>query len=306
MNTLLFDENLGSASNSAELAILKRKYSHYDPIYVAVSTMISRPEFRAHLESIWEQYEPYADSNFLVDFRKQFNQRSWEMYLGVTLLNRKYILDKHTDIGPDFKIKNNENNVYIEAVAVEKGSGMDKAPDIEYGKVLDVPEREMLLRLTSGINQKHKQYLSYIEKKIISNTDSYIIAINRSALEHFDPQIPLILKCLFGIGYQTLQITKNKQVKKSLVSNWTSRMKVDKTNGSSVDMSLFQAPEFAGISAIIYCENNILNSPKSLAAMGDDLVIAHNPLAKNPLPANFFKFGSIWKLDGNQLQCKNY
>lgn len=304
--TKLFNENLGKASDSNKLAKLKKKFSHYDPSYVAISTMVTRPDLRDWLESIWEQYEPYADSNFPNEFKKQFNQRAWELYLGSTLLNRGYILASHSNIGPDFKIPYDDKNIWIEAIAVEKGDGQDKVPNIEYGKAMDVPEKEMLLRITAGLREKYRKYVSYSKDNIVSQKDPFIIAIDRSPLEHMDPQIPLILKCLFAVGYQVLLIKREKPQPKTEGSTWSAREKINKISGSEVEMLMFRDASFDGISAIIYCAEGILNSPKSPNKMGNNFVIVHNPFAKNPLPDNFFEFGEIWKQDGDQLKRKKH
>jgi len=298
----LFNENLGIASNSKQLTKLKEKFSFYHPSYVALSTMITRPDFRDWIESIWEQYEPYADANFPNEFKKQFNQRAWELHLGSTLLNRGYTLGSHSNDGPDFKIPYEKKNIWIEAIAVEKGDGQDKVPNIEYGKAMDVPEKEMLLRLTAGLKEKHIKYLSYLNDGIVSQNDPFVIAIDRSPLEHLDPQIPLILKCLFAIGHQVLFLKRKKPQTKTEGSTWSARDKVKKISSSEVGMFIFGDSSFEGISAIIYCDQNILNSPRDPKQMGDNFVIVHNPFAKNPLPYNFFTFGNIWIQEGGQVK----
>ncbi len=300
--TKLFNENLGTASNSKELAELKKKFSQYDPSYVAISTMTTRPEFRDELESIWSQYEPYADSNFPNEFKKQFSQRAWELHLGATLLNTGYILANHNNVGPDFKIPYAGKNIWIEAIAVEKGDGKDKVPNIEYGKAIDVPEKEMLLRLTAGLREKHRKYLSYLKDNIVGQNDPFVIAVDRSPLEHMDAQIPLILKCLFAIGYQVLYLKTGKPRSKTEGSTWSAREKVNKISGSEVEMLMFRDASFEGISAVIYCAENILNSPRKPNHMGNNFVIVHNPFAKNPLSDNFFKFGTEWKQEGDHVK----
>lgn len=298
----LFNEDLGTASNKAELDKLKEKFNYYDPSYVAVSTMTTRPDFRERLESIWIQYAPFADSNFVNEFKKQFNQRAWELHLGATLINRGYILGNHSNIGPDFKIPYKDKNIWIEAIAVEKGDGQDKVPNIEYGKAMDVPEKEMLLRLTAGLRVKHQKYLSYINDNLISPNDPFVIAIDRSPLEHMDAQIPLILKCLFAIGHQIILLKREKPQPKTEGSTWSAREKVNKISGSEVEMLMFRDSSFEGISAIIYCSQNILNSPRDPKQMGNNFVIVHNPFAKNRLPDNYFKFGDTWKQENDQLK----
>ncbi len=300
--TKLFNEDLGIASNSIELDTLKRKFSYYDPSYVAISTMTTRPEFREDLESLWKQYEAYADSNFSNEFKKQFSQRAWELHLGSTLLNRGYALGVHSSSGPDFKIPYNNQNVWIEAIAVKKGNGHDKVPDIEYGKAMDVPEQEMLLRLTAGLKEKHDKYLSYLKNHSVNENDPFVIAIDRSPLDHPDAQIPLILKCLFAIGHQVLFLRGEKSRPTPDESTWSAREKVSKISGSEVRMLMFRDSSFERISSIIYSVHDILNSPRDQNHIGDNFVIVHNPFAKNPLPDNFFKFGSIWKQEGDQIK----
>ena len=300
--TKLFNENLGTASNSTQLAKLKRKFNSYHPSYVATSTMATRPEFKIWLEAIWKQYEPYADSNFPNEFKKQFNQRTWELHLGSTLINRGYVLGSHANAGPDIKIPYQNNNVWVEAIAVEKGDAQDKVPDIKYGKAMDVPEKEMLLRLTAGLKEKHQKYLKYLKGSLIGPNDPFVIAIDRSPLEHPDAQIPLILKCLFAIGHQVLFLKREKPQPETEGSMWSAREKINKVSGSEVEMLMFTDASYEGISAVIYCPWNILNSTRDPQKMGDNFVIVHNPFAKNPLPDKFFKFGETWKQEGQQLK----
>jgi len=300
--TKLFEEKLGNASNRHELSSLKQKYHQYDPVYVAISTMDSRPEFRISLEKMWKLYEPYADANFVKEFKKQFSQRSWELYLGSTLLSRGQELGKHSDIGPDIKIPSELGDVWIEAISVEKGGGKDKVPDVENGVWVDVPEEQMLLRLSSGLMEKFRKHEIYVKNKVISSKDPFVIAIDRSSLEHMDPQVPLILKCLFAIGHQVLFLKHNKREIVPVGSTWSARDKINKVNGSGVEMLMFRDKTFESVSAVIYSDKNILNCPKDRDKIGDCLVIVYNPFAKNPLPNNFFKFGETWIQDGSQVK----
>lgn len=304
----LFDENLGIAKNKKELSLLKKQFSSYDPMYVGMSTIPHFEDARKWIEDLWTLYESYADKHFLQEFKRQFTQRAWELYLGATLLNRGYLLEKHSDTGPDLKLSlekpTDSNKLWIEAIAVEKGEKQDKVPDIEFGKAMDVPEQQMLLRLTNALTKKHKIYTHYLAKNIIGKNDPFIIAVNRSDLEHVDPGIPLILKCLFGIGHQVLSISTGKQQPKikATESNWTKRTDIKKQTGNNVSMLFFDTLDYSGISAVIYIINNIINSPRTPKEMGEDFVIVHNPFAKNPLSTNFFPFKEQWKVDGSFLK----
>lgn len=300
--TKLFNENLGAASNNKQLATLKKKFNSYHPTYVAIATMTTRPEFRSWLESIWKQYEPFADSNFPNEFKKQFNQRSWELHIGATLLNRGYSLGEHKDAGPDFKIQHDNHTIWIEAIAVEKGNGKDKVPEIEYGKAMDVPEKEMLLRLTAGLEEKYRKYLSYLKGGYVNHNDPFVIAIDRSPLEHMDAQIPLILKCLFAVGHQVLFLKRTAPEPKADESTWSTRDKLNKVSGSEVGMLMFRDSSYEGISAVIYCPRDILNSSREPNQLGNNFVIVQNPYAKNPLPDDFLMFGEVWKKVGDQIK----
>ena len=58
----------------------------------------------------------------------------------------------------------------------------------------------------------------------------------------------------------------------------------------------FLNPAHAGISAIIYSSSGILNLPRNSEHLGESLLIAHNPYAKNPL-LNQLTFGQEWQGD---------
>jgi len=301
MTTKLFNENLGVASNRTELSRLKKRFDDHDPLYVALSAMTTMSKFRKWMEDIWRQYEPYADTNFPNELKRRFTQRAWELYLGATLLNKGYILGNHSNSGPDFKITSANRNIWIEAIAVEKGDRNDKVPNIKFGKEMDIPEQEMLLRLTAGLTEKYQKYLSYLKAGQINSKDPFVIAINRSELEYPDPQMPLIFKCLFAIGNQVLSLKSSRLKPTTKGSTWSTREKIDKKSGNNVGMSMFRNSEYEGISTVIYCTDNILNSPKSINQMGDNFVIVHNPFAKNPVENNFFNFGEVWQQENDQL-----
>jgi hypothetical protein len=299
----LFSEDLGTTKDNEELIALLKKFPAYDAGYLCQATGISRRKEKEWMEKLWQQYEPYADSHFLDDFKRQFTQRSWELYLGATLLNRGFKLGKHVSSGPDFDLQNNQNKrlTWIEAVAAEQGSGNDRVPDMAYGIVQNVPEEEMLLRIANALDQKFKKYQTELARGIVKGEEPYAIAVNRSGVGHVDPGLPLILKALFGIGHQTLRIRINGVRQENPEPFWSGRPKIEKRSGKDVPMLFFEDATHSGISAIIYCIDNILNSPRLLQEMGENFIIVHNPLAKNPLPYGFFPFGEEYKAEGGYI-----
>lgn len=300
----LFSENFNIIKSDEELTALHKRFPDYDIAYLCQATYSLRTKDRDWMEKLWEQYEPYADKQFLNDFRKQFTQRAWELYLGATLLSRGFRLGKHRDSGPDLDIQNKTGDkrlAWVEAIAVEKGDGNDRVPEMVYNSVGSVPEEQMMLRLTGGLDKKFKKYCDELKKGVVKYDESYVIAIDRSALQHVDASAPLILKVLFGIGDLTITFALENGKHKPTGTFWSELPKLDKTSGQPVSMKFFLDPAHAGISAVIYSHHGILNSPRIPEEMGEDFIIALNPHAKNPLPQNFFSFGDEFAVQGNSV-----
>jgi hypothetical protein len=80
-----------------------------------------------------------------------------------------------------------------------------------------------------------------------------------------------------------------------------------KDNGSDTKIStgFFDNPEHSGISAVIYVEADIINSPILPEEMGNNFIIVLNPHAKNPLPEELLTFGNIWRNEGDQIILMN-
>lgn len=299
----LFSEDLGTVNTDEELASLQMQFPGYDPGYVTQSAGLPRRKVKEWMEELWEQYESYADSQFLEDFKRQFAQRSWELYLGATLLNRGFKLGQHSNAGPDFDVQNDEGErlTWIEAIATHKGKGSDKVPEMVNRGVMDLPEEEMLLRISNALDKKFKKYGEELGKGVVKESEPYVIAVNRSPLDHVDATLPLILKALFGIGHQALRIMVGGKRQEKPESFWSGRSKVGKRSGKDVPMLFFVDPAHSGVSAVIYSVDSILNSPRRPQEMGESFVIAHNPLAKNPLPDGFFPFGDEYKTKGEYM-----
>jgi type I restriction enzyme S subunit len=290
-------ENFKLIDTNEELEKLKRQHPQYDPAYITLVAGKSRQHLKEWLEELWRQYEPYADKDFPEKIKKEFHQRAWEMYLACTLLNRGFSLQERKNRGPDICLLIGDRIIWIEAVTPSVGKGKDKVPEIRYGIAQEVPEAQILLRLTSALRSKAEKYKEYLHKNFIKEDEPYIIAINRGAIPHPDPQIPLILKCLFSIGFEKIHIRGEKPTE----HYWSKREELIKRSGSSVSMGFFENPEHRGVSAVIYCKDSILNSPQDRSEMGNNFVLVLNPLAKNPIQEQLFKFGKVYKKTDNEI-----
>jgi len=141
--------------------------------------------------------------------------------------------------------------------------------------------------------QKHKDYL----KNVIKESEPYIIAVNAGKLLALNPGIPLILKCLFSIGFLTIPIHSEKP----RPPFWSKREELKKKSGRSVSMGFFENPEYSCVSAVVYCADDILNSPNDKNIMGENFVFILNPLAKNKIEEKLFDFGQVWKKDNDRV-----
>ncbi len=309
---MLFDRRLGIAKNQVDLEELLKQYPppEYDPLYVCLATRVDFEEKRQWIEAKWKEYQQFADKDFASEFKKHLRQRAWELSLGITL-HKRWTLQpefksKHKGAGPDFKTLCNVSEVaqtvWIEAIAVEKGKSINKVPEMVLNGVACLPEDKMLLRLTNGLDEKYRKYVKYVENNVVGTDDPYVIAINRSELEHLDPQLPLILKCLFRLEHQVLFVGSGRLLNDT-ERFWTIRDQIMK-NGSPISMGFFDDPKYSGISAVIYVVTDIINSPLLSEEMGDNFTIILNPHAKNPLPEELLTFGKIWRKEGDQIILK--
>ena len=223
MQDSIFTDEFPEIKTDEELRKIKIKYPDYDSYYIASGCIKER---REKFDRLWGIYQSFADKNFSSDIKKHFHQRTWEMYLGVVLIENNFDTSSF-DHGPDLIINRNKTNeFFIEAVACERGNTKDAVPEMFIAKtpeeiiVVDVPEEEMLMRLTNSLGSKYKKYKDFIKNE----NNPYIIAVNKGELDYPDPQIPLILKCLFGIGFEHFKKVNGKLT----YAGWTSRTNIEK------------------------------------------------------------------------------
>ena len=87
----------------------------------------------------------------------EFSSRFWEMYLVTSFLEDEFcLLKKKTPEGPDIKIKLGDRIIWVEVVVPGPGgeTNNDRVPDLEYGVVRDIPDKQMRLRLTNVFSEK--------------------------------------------------------------------------------------------------------------------------------------------------------
>lgn len=243
------------------------------------------------IEQLWSIYKPYADKHFKKEAKLHFHERFWEMYLGATLIKRGYSLEPTPQCqGPEFYIDMGSRRMWFEAIAPGRGEGNDAVPESPLGQVAEPPQREILLRLTHAIREKHRKYNLYKQDGIIKDDDLYIVAVNGSGIcpRLYGVKIPFIVQSLYPAGDFT--ITLDSSTIQNIDSYHQYRDKIAKINGSIVSTDNFINNEYCGISAVIYSYADpwIWTDESKL---GSEFIIIHNVKATNQLQRGFFSFG---------------
>ena len=75
---------------------------------------------KAHCEDLWSDFWEYADEHFVDEFRVNFHQRWFEMYLTVSFIRAGLAVESQNS-GPDISLALGERRVWIEAVCATEG-----------------------------------------------------------------------------------------------------------------------------------------------------------------------------------------
>lgn len=287
MQNTIFTVELPLVKTNEELEKVKGAYPKYDPYFIASGCCKER---RYKFDKLWEKYKPYADRHFLDQIRTNFHQRSWEMYIGNVLLEKKLTIQSQNE-GPDFVI---DNIAYIECVAPTKGDPdkPDSVPEMfvatkpEEIRAQDVPDDKMILRITGSIKGKAlDQYEKWKNKMWFDSKMPFVISVNTGDLEHVeDPSMPNVLKALFGFQFPQINI-------KTGATNFSHRGKVGKSNNEPVPVNYFTNKDFSFVSGVLFSNNSVLNHPENI---GEDCFFANNPFANNPVDESFVKLFKNW------------
>jgi hypothetical protein len=283
----LFTTELPLVETNEDLVKINQLYPKYDSYFLASGCCKER---REKFDKLWIKYKPYADRHFLSQIRTSFHQRSWEMYVGNVLLEKKLPIQSQNE-GPDFVI---DDIAYIECVAPTKGDPTkpDSVPEMFVAtttkeiRVQEVPVDKMILRITGVIKDKAlDQYANWKSKTWFNPKIPFIIAVNTSDLSHAeDPSMPNSLKALFG--FQCFQINV-----KTGAGNFSHRDMIEKYNSEPVPVNYFINKDFSFVSGILFSDKSVLNHPENI---GEDCIFVNNPFADNPVGESITKLFKGW------------
>ncbi len=207
-----------------------------------------------------------------------------------TFLEQRAFKFKCPQIGPDFMVKLASETLWLEAVAPSLSDELKRLSEIkDPPEVYSVPSHEYQSRYTSALLYKKQKVDKYIDDEIIKGTDQIIIAINGAHLgldgDIGISQQPVILEVLFGIG--PISITINRESNKAVDMSLTYEEFLEKKNGAKVEKQIFWSGEYRNISAVLHSNTNPWYT--ALHGKSRNVILVHNPFAKNPIKNNLFK-----------------
>lgn len=271
------------------MTLFKSEIEVRDPAYENIRDGDHPLEVRARdlCNALWVVFEPYSDSHFLDEIAKSFDERFWEMDLSCALITAGYNVECPKP-GPDICLRDNEKKIWIEAICPGNGAGKDRVPDRQTGAVQAIPDEQIILRLTSSIAEKHTKYLAYVRDGIVGPDEPYVIAVNACQITcaRLDFEPPRIVRTLFPIGAEYLTI--DRETGELIKNEFVFKREIKKVNGTGIPIDIFLDPQLEGVSAVLFSVTDCCNRPNNI---GDDFVLVHNPLAKNPINEGFLKFG---------------
>lgn len=272
-----------------------------DPAY---KTLATNPNFaisRDYVESLWALFSASncADKKFKKQIRDSFHQCFSEMYFTVLISSLGFkIFSK--DKGPDICFE--ENDIYIECVAPTNGENDRSYEELDENRIqlIGVHDDPIVLRYTNSISSnssssKSEQFKKYIQKNdySVSEKSQNIIAINSSDVREnrYNVGLPRIIKALFGLGAPGLYKDNGNYIQFTEKKPF-----IKKDNGKNIFTNFFLNEESSHISAVMYSEACAFNNRIPVESIGSDIILIHNPMAKNPIPNGFISKGVAYCL----------
>ncbi len=267
----------------------------------------SRPHYRAQLlKSIGDLFDRFmeeglADPTFPeqlangVDWTHE--QRLAEMLLADNLWHSGFHLSSKAT-GPDFLATKNGKSVWIELITPQP-SGIDPGwLDPSHAGVFDYPHKEIALRYTAALKEKHAKLVGsddgkpgYLETGCVRTSDPYVIAINQHLLQRAFrdltgiSQIPTACEVLFAIGPQQLHLDPLTMAVTD--QDHVHRPYLQKSVHVQVPTDSFLHPNYKPVSAVFALDlvlDKFITPDKGHALMREDLTaMVYNPYATNPL-----------------------
>ena len=235
----------------------------------------------------------------------------WELYVAASIHDRGHRLINVGPKGtPDVCVHASGQRIWIEAVCPRPGDprrNKDAVPDFPPpGEASYFPMEQVMLRVTSALGDKLKQYKRRIANCRVCQNDIYVVAVNGLWAAHgrFGNGPEVALRAVFGLGPSGVLLDgKTLQRRGTFIED---RPELRRVGGATALGFFRQSPdETAGISAIIYDERPACVPPDT-SSLGSGFYTLHNPTARVPLPDDFPGIGTHLRWDADAQRLVTY
>lgn len=295
--------------------------SGLDPLYLACRDHSGKQRGRALLEELWADFAPYCgDRHFLVEARRHFVSRSWEVYIGGVLLRAGFALRRPAPDEPDVIVERpGSPPIWLECTAPGPGTGDDavrdreqrgewnatSCPGLRWWEGAMLSEQALILRCTGALREKCHRWGDLGARRLDITSDPFVVAISLAGIDDADvtdPELPVIVKALLGVGEVAIEVhvpvnDDGGSAGLGTVADvgYTERPTVSKVQGATVSAQPFLDGSARSVSAVLFTTTGIWNIDPPF--LGADLTLVHNPQAAAPLPRGTFPFGTEYWVD---------
>jgi len=256
---------------------------------------------RNHCEKLWRVYEPFADTHFKSEFSspniEKLHARWFEMYLAVALIEKGLPVSREPrDKGPDILLEKEGRRIWIEATIATRGDPQspDYVPKPPSGIWTEIKLENYVLRITNTLREKEKKFKEYIDKGIVTQHDTLVIAININLTDGayiYD----IFDRALYCLGDPDIEL--NKYTRKINGVGHKTLIKIPKYSGKKVELGSFINGTMPCISCVLAFSGNLLMYGSKL---GDDCVTYPNLTSDNKWIQGSIPMGIDWSPEENE------
>jgi hypothetical protein len=227
-------------------------------------------EYLDHMEKLFRTYRPFASPEFqyhLLTDDSKFDSLTWEMILGVTLIEKGYHLEpSRNDYRPDLCLIHEEKKIWIECSLPSGGDPLkpNSVPPLVFdGEAHKVDHDKSVLRCTQALYAKKAQPIKWIAEGVCNQDESFIIAINgrNLRLAIYQRSLPHILRALYGAG--DIYVAFDSKDASCRESGYLFKAKIAKSENAEVSTTFFLERDNAHISGVIFSTDWIMHYSSS-------------------------------------------
>lgn len=253
---------------------------------------------REHCLDLWNDFEPFADEHFRIQFPVHLHERWFEMYLTVALIRANFDVQCPKP-GPDILLTIGNRRIWIEATCASAGEPgrPDSVPPPHISElgdpvlVVNRPTDAMTLRIRNSLDIKARKFHDYVANGIVEQFDITVVAINIHDIPNaWMDMDDLMRRTLYGLGNITVKI--DPRTNSILDQGHEHRREISKrSSGNKVNLQPFNDGSLSHISAVLGSSEDVVNRPNRL---GDCFGLFPNLVAAIPWLEGTIRLGNEW------------